>query len=298
MSRFFTIIFVLLVSFMCSHILMGYAAVVIPGTSEIAKGSIGMTIWTDGSIESAKNFGLNILGILRIIISGIALVYLVLIGVYMIIGSDSEEKVKTQRQQIIYALIGFLFLNIPSLVYTIFTPGLANGSIASVDNWSNTAGSSVFWNTAGFEGLIGNMIAFLRLFVFGAAVLMFTWGLFELLISGGDDEKRKTAKNRILYGLLGLIFLWFVGLWWQLVAVGDFGYYIPNFTGTIFALVMYFAAPVAIFMLIWGAYLFITSAGDEERIKKWKSILINTGIATIILLAALSFMTDLITFQL
>jgi Type IV secretion system pilin len=61
---------------------------------------------------------------------------------------------------------------------------------------------------------------------------------------------------------------------------------------------MYIAAPISIFMIIWGAYLFITSAGDEERVKKGKSILINTGIALIILLAGLSFMTDIVTFQL
>lgn len=55
-------------------------------------------------------------------ISGIALIYLVMIGAYMILGSDSEETIKHQRKQITYALIGFLFLNIPSAIYTIFTP--------------------------------------------------------------------------------------------------------------------------------------------------------------------------------
>lgn len=207
------------------------------------------------------------LGVIRIVISGFALIYLVMIGVYMILGSDSEEAVKTQRKQITYALIGFLFLNIPGFVYTIFAPSNA-GSVSIVDNWSNTTGSSVFWNTAGFEGIIGNMIAFLRVFAFGVAVTMFTWGLFNLLVSGGDDEKRKQAKNRIIYGIIGLIFLGFVQLWGNLVAMGDFRSYIPSVSGTLFALVMYIAAPIAIFMLIWGAYLFITSAGDEERIKK------------------------------
>jgi Type IV secretion system pilin len=282
---------------MSAYVVTTYAAVTIPGTTQIIESSIGVTIATDGSITSAKDLGFRILGVIRIIVSGFALIYLVMIGVYMIIGSDSEETIKTQRKQITYALIGFLFLNIPGFVYTIFAPSNV-ASIGTVDSWSNTTGSSVFWNTAGFEGIIGNMIAFLRVFAFGVAVTMFTWGLFNLLVSGGDDEKRKQAKNRIIYGIIGLIFLGFVQLWWSLVAVGDFRSYIPSIGGTLFALVMYIAAPIAIFMLIWGAYLFITSAGDEERIKKWKSILINTGIALIILLAGLSFMTDIVTFQL
>lgn len=295
MSRY-TPILVLLASFMATYVVMSYATVVIPGTIEIARWSIAVGIWADGSIASAKDAGFRILGILRILVSGVALVYLVLIGVYMILWSDSEETLKTQRKQIFYALIGFLFLNIPSLVYTIFMPG-SGGTIGSVSSWSDTSGW-FFWNTAGFEGIIGNMIAFLRVFAFGAAVIMFTWWLFALIVSGGDEEKWKKAKNHIIYGMLGLIFMGFVGLWGELVATGDFTSYIPGVAGTFFSLAMYIAAPVAIFMLIWGGYYWITSAWDEERIKKWKSILINTGIAIIILLAALSFMTDLIWFKL
>ena len=282
---------------MGSYILTSYAAVDIPGTSQIINNSIGVTVATDGSINSAKDFGFRILGVIRIVISGIALVYLVMIGVYIILGSDNEETVKTQRKQITYALIGFLFLNIPGFVYTIFAPSSV-GSIGTVDNWSSTTGSTLFWNTAGFEGIVGNMIAFLRVFAFGVAVTMFTWGLFNLLVSGGDDEKKKQAKNRIVYGIIGLVFLGFVQLWGNLVAMGDFTRYIPSVGGTLFALVMYIAAPIAIFVLIYAAYLMITSAGDEDRVKKGKSILINTGIGLIILLAGLSFMTDIVTFQL
>lgn len=299
MSRIFTTILVSLIGFMSAFALTSYAAVVIPGGDKIKNESIGVTIAPGGSINSAKDFGLRVLGAMRIAISGIALIYLVMIGVYMILGSDNEETVKKQRKQITYALIGFLFLNIPSFVYTIFVPNDLNTvTIGAVDDWSSTRGNSTFWNPAGFTRIVGNIIAFLKVFAFGVAVTMFTWGLFSLIVSGGDDEKWKKAKNRVIYGIVGLIFLWFVQIWWQLVAVGDFESYIPRVGRDFFSLVMYIAAPIAIFMLTWWAYLFITSAGDEERIKKWKSIFINTGIALIILLAGLSFMTDLIGFQL
>jgi hypothetical protein len=63
-------------------------------------------------------------------------------------------------------------------------------------------------------------------------------------------------------------------------------------------LAMYFAAPVAIFFLVTAAYYYITSAGDEERIKKAKSIFTNTLIAALILLGAYSFLSDLVSFSL
>jgi hypothetical protein len=79
-------------------------------------------------------------------------------------------------------------------------------------------------------------------------------------VSGGDEEKWKKAKNHIIYGMLGLVFMGFVELWGELVATGDFTSYIPGVAGTFFSLAMYIAAPIAIFMLIWGGYYWITSA--------------------------------------
>lgn len=116
--------------------------------------------------------------------------------------------------------------------------------------------------------MIGNLIAFLRVFAFGAAVTMFTWGMFSLITSGGDDEKRKRSKNRLIYGIIGLIFLGFVQLWGSVVAGGDFVKAIPAVGNVFLTLALYFAAPVAIFTLMWGAYTWITSAGDEDRMKK------------------------------
>ncbi len=38
----------------------------------------------------------------------------------MVVFSENEERIKTQRKQIFYSLLGFLFLNIPGVVYQIF----------------------------------------------------------------------------------------------------------------------------------------------------------------------------------
>lgn len=61
-------------------------------------------------------------------------------------------------------------------------------------------------------------------------------------------------------------------------------------------LALFFAGPTAIFFLTLGAWYYITSGGDEERAKKGKSIVINTFIAVIILLASYTFLIDLSDF--
>lgn len=298
MYRIFISILIAISGILFADVAFNYAALDIPWSSEIEQKSIQIDQGWGNSVNAVKYLWLSILWVLKTAVSWIALIYIVLIGVHMIIWSDSEDVVKTQRKQITYALIAFLFLNIPSMVYTVFyiEPGWA--SLWSDPNWSNSYGWSFFWNTAGFEGIVWNLVAFFRVFIFGVAVTMFTWWLFSMIVSAWDDERRKKATNRIIYGILGLIFMWFVELWGRLVAVWDFSKVIPNVSGTLFSLVMYFAAPISIFMIIWAGYYFITSAWDEERMKKGKSILINTGIALIILLSALSFITELTSFQL
>ncbi len=119
-----------------------------------------------------------------------------------------------------------------------------------------------------------------------------------MILSGGNEEVQKKAKNRIIYGTVALIFMGFIRFWGMLIAKGDFAGDISTIAGKAFALALFFAGPIAIFFLIWGGYYYITSGGDEERTKKGKSIVVNTFIATLILLAAYSFLTDLINFTL
>jgi hypothetical protein len=52
--------------------------------------------------------------------------------------------------------------------------------------------------------------------------MMFTWGLFRLILSAGNEEIQKKAKTRILNGVLGLIFFGFVKVWGSVIAKGDF----------------------------------------------------------------------------
>lgn len=95
----------------------------IPGSEIIQPHSIA----TDGveggdAIAVGQAFGWKILSLMKIIISGFALIFIVMMGVYMVVFSDSEEEVKKQKKQILYTLVGFLFLNIPGIVYRVMSP--------------------------------------------------------------------------------------------------------------------------------------------------------------------------------
>ncbi len=275
-------------------IFSGYAGPLLPDGSDIIKDwSITITTpTTTDPIEASRALGLSLLNAFKLIISGFALIYIVLIWVYMIVFSDNEERIKTQKRQFTYTLVGFLFLNIPWIIYQAFS--WLNDTI-----WSSTTGIPL-WNDGVLFGsgtwFVSVITGFFEIFIFWVAIVTFTWGLFRLIMSWGDEEKQKAYKNRIIYSILGLIFLGFVKVWWGVIARWDFTGEIASVGNKILGLALYFAGPIAVFFLVMWGYYYITSWGDEERMKKGKNIVINTFIAALILIGAYSFVSDLVNF--
>ena len=184
-QKFLFIILGVIAGFLISF--EAFSAVSFPGGSEgiIADPSITITHPTGSDpIESTRNLGWTILKFAKMIVSGLALIYLVLIGVYMIVFSENEDRIKTQKKQITYALMGFLFLNIPGLMYQVFFSEAKDGKIIDpASPWSDNQSVNVFWDSYGIDGIFGNLIAFFQVLIFGLAVLTFTWGLFQLIVS-------------------------------------------------------------------------------------------------------------------
>lgn len=278
-----------------------YAALNIPGASTIENVSIGIPVqqWvdTDTSINNLKWFAGNLLSVARFIVSGFALIYIVLIGVSMIIYSDDEGQIAKQKKQILYAGFAFLFLTVPDLAYRIFMG--EQKTINAGGEWTSTESTTNFWNvtwTFGIGGFLGDVLGFLKVFAFIGAIIMFVWWAFGLIISRGKDDYKENAKNRLVYGVMGLLFLGIVEVWTRAMGDSNLQKGITDVAGSVFGMALFFAAPVAIFFLILWAYYYITSGGDEDRAKKGKNIFLYTFMATIILIAGGTFLTEFIDF--
>lgn len=285
---------------MCIPNITLWAGVEIPWASTLEEVSITppAQATADVGIDSARSIGGMALSIARIIIWGCALIYIVLVWANMIIHSDSEDMIAKQKKQILYIIIGFMFLNVPTLIYDVFLG--ANEGAWNIDTavvWSTANWSSPFWSDARLGSTVGSIIAFLRVVVFGVAVVMFTWWAFSLIASRGHEEVKTQAINRLIYGALALIFMWLVEVWVRMLSWTGWKAEIWLNAKAIFGLALFFAAPIAVFFLIIGAYYYITSGWEEERAKKWKKIIINTLIATFILLASLTMVQQLAQFQ-
>lgn len=277
-------------------------AVNIPGTSEIQDVSISFGGASWDLAGEVRNIGLyRVLPIVKVIIMWLLVIYLVYTGAMMIMsmGSD-EEQLSASKRHIWYSLVALVFINIPGSIYQAFyKDGTQSiGDSVNGDNFtdaaSESAGNIIFNFSAFGQTFAGQIVMFLEIMIFIAAVVMITIAGIQLMTSRWREEKLKEAKNKILYTVLALIFVGIIEAWKNLA----FGGVIEdgkNLLETLSNLALFFAAPVAIFFLTLAGYYYITSNGDEERIKKAKSIIVNTFLATLILLAAYTFLLDLAT---
>ena len=268
----------------------------IPGTDPIDD----VSIWWPASSDlwtSIVQVWWSIIQTVTRILAWVMIIYVVYIGIQMIIsmGSD-EEKLSAAKRQLWYMLVALVFINIPYRIFDAFF--LDNPWTVWDSIWSNfdtpTVTSNLFFNFSAFEWVTNGIILFLEVMIFAAAIFMITFTGIQLLVSRGREEKVTEAKNKILYSILAIIFVGIIEAWKRVA----FSWDIPDGTNlfeSLANLALFFAAPVAIFFLTLSWYYYITSAWDEERAKKAKSIIVNTVIATLILLAAYTFLLELST---
>lgn len=277
-----------------------HAVVAIPGVDDIRDVSLQFHGGSD-TVSEINRLGFRILVMVKRILMGLLVIFMVYTGAMMIMsmGSD-EEQLSSAKRQIWYALVALLFLNIPGSLYNVFRKDLGHttawNSIGNTFNDEATQSSgNLFFNVTELGyALNDSIVYFLEIMIFLAAVFMLTLAGISVMTSRWREEKMKEAKNKILYTILALIFVGMIEAWKALAFGGSISDGV-NIFASLANLALFFAAPVAIFFLTLAGYYYITSNGDEERTKKAKSIIINTILATLILLAAYTFLLDLVT---
>lgn len=171
--------------FILSFVLIGLftavdslSAGVLPAAATTDLPSVSIDVGTPqgGNVfDASRDFVMRILKGAKVVVSGFALIYIVLLGATMIIFSENEEKIKSQRRQMSYILIAFLFLNIPGTLYIIFF-GDVMGSSTPKDQLGDVTDVK-FWDEVTFlgNGFLPSIISFFEIFIFGIAILTLTW---------------------------------------------------------------------------------------------------------------------------
>lgn len=126
----------------------------------------------------------NVLNVIYALAGALAVIFIIISGIRYTLSAGDASKVAQAKSGIFAAIVG--------LVIVVFAYAITNfviGALAAPD--FNTLRQNIV-NTLGFAGGI-------------LAVIMIIYGAFRYVTSNGDASKIKSAKDTILYAVIGLV---------------------------------------------------------------------------------------------
>ena len=252
----------------------------------------------NSTVDTINKAGFSLLTRIKTILAWLMVIYIVYTGAQMIMSMwTDEEQLTSSKRQLWYTVVAFVFINIPGSLYQAFDSKGWSVGHTTYSSWFKTP-----WNETNLfmdafslgRTLNTDIIGFIEIIISFLAIIVIMIAGINMLVSRGREEKLTEAKNKIIWSVIWLLLVWFLETWkyvvfkWEIADGADFFETATN-------LALFFAWPIAIIFLTIAAYTFITSNGDEEKVKKAKSIVVNVLIATVILLASYTFLLDLVT---
>lgn len=233
---------------------------------------------------------------LKYLLGGIAIIYMIITGIKLITSAkqvdEVSEKAKESIKFIIYGLI--LVIIADELVTKVFF-GQYGECIASASNAKSCAQAG--------GSLIKGIYSFILAIMATLAIFVLVISAFRLITSYGNEESINKQKKRITMAIIGLL----------VSGVGEFvvkGIVFPesgekgidvvaaqklvfNFTNFIAA----FIGAGAFAMLFYGGYLYVISAGNDEKTGKAKKIIVGALIGIVIAFAAFGIVATVTSFS-
>ncbi len=297
----FTIIFFSLFIYSLSVNIIHASSIPLDSIEWYTKDIVSDTLKTDATwstVDVIEKAWISILTRIKTILSWLLVIYVVYSGAQMVMSMwTDEEQLSWAKRQIWYTVVAFVFINIPGALFNAFDTKWWSLGTTNYSSWFKTPGneSNLFMDAFSLWKTINtDIVWFIEILISFIAIVMIIIAGINMLLSRWREEKLTEAKDKIIWSVIWLLLVWFIESWKYLI----FSWEIDDgwsLFETATNLALFFAGPIAIIFLTIAAYTFITSNGDEEKVKKAKSIVVNVLLATIILLASYTFLLDLVT---
>lgn len=226
---------------------------------------------------------------------GIAIIFLIIWVLKLLFSGAGDEDVKKWKSNIIWVSIGIFVMQIAFSAWNTFLildPG-------------TTLGSELWWKI--WTNIFSPMVSILQTFAAAAFLLMAVYAFYTIVTGGGDEEKLKKWKNMVIYGLIGFLLIRIPKMlvqtiygnasctdgttWTMQGSCGDLEKpenlnSVLNIFWTFLQYFNSFLMFICVLLVIYAGWLVLISAGDEEKLKKAKNIVLYILIGFIILLTS------------
>ena len=250
------------------------------------------------AIERAQNLLGPFARNFRIIIGGLAVVFITIAGFTMALGAENEETVKSQRSAITYTVAGLLLISIAGPIAQIFDFRSGN---PIADPESLEVRAQLFDETT-------RMVVTFATYILGSlATLMFISAGATMVVGSQSEETVSRAKQNLALGAGGLLLVVFSDLIFrrivfnteidqrnaQVVAFIDQNEFVRQIVA-ITNLLVQFVGPVFLLGAVGAGVLYVSANGNEERLELARKILINSVIGVVIIYGAFGLVSTVI----
>ena len=233
---------------------------------------------------------------LKYLMGTIAVIVLIVSGVRLITSTRQVEEVATkQKENIKYAIIGLIIISVADFaVKNIFF-----GEAGEVFRSESEAQLAEERGQELFRGMYR-----MGEYVIGAiAVLMIVINGIRLVVTGGSEDQIGKAKKNVMYAIFGLVLIGVAELVVFDIIFPEVGEALPRVQRarqlivTLTNFISGFIATVAIAMYMYGGFLYVTAAGQEDMASKAKKVFISATIGLIIALGAFAIVNSFIRLE-
>lgn len=229
----------------------------------------------------------------KYLIGGIAVIIIFITAIRLILARKNIDDVWTkQKDRLIYLVAGFVIIMIADFAVTRVFYGTQGEVLDTMSQAQDAA-------EAGSAELRG-MVSLVLMLAGTLAVFMLIVAGIRLLTSGGNEEVQTKVKKQITWIILGLFLLGIAEFVVLDVVFPKQGSEIPateqakriikDFTNFISA----FVSIAAVISSIYGGYLYVAAAGNEEQTEKAKKVLTGAIIAIVLGLGAFALVNTVI----
>jgi len=173
---------------------------------------------------------------------------------------------------------------------------------------TTTPTSTVFTNPLNYttvEDLLTHVLSSVQMIIGVLALVFIVVGAIMVLSSAGTPEMVERGKKTITAALIGLAIgvaapslLKEIGnaIGWSGNATTQSALSLSQIALNVLNFLLGVAGTLTIIMMVIGGMMYLTSAGDEDRIKKGKEIFVNSVIGIVIIMAAIVIVQQIAKF--
>jgi hypothetical protein len=251
-----------------------------------------------------RSIVLSIAKVMRNLIGGIAILWIVVSGIQMIFAQGDETKLTEQKNSITYALIGLVIILLIERGITLLygVPGVVRG-LSTTNEGLNTE--------------ILGLVSFIKAIIGVAAMLMIIISGYQIISAEGEEEKITTQKKGILWVVIGIAVILINKFIVQNLYIDPVKRQIGDNTkalaqtnaltqtnitniintfGTVLQYLLGFVGIVAFAALIYGGASMVANFGNDEMVQNAKKIITNAIVGIIIVLSAFALVSTVIKF--